>query len=217
MASGSEPNLAREPRQGLSRRERKKREVRARIVDAAVQLFDQHGVGHTTVGSICDRVDIAHKTFFNYFPSKQDLLREVARQSLERLLRELDEVRKSRASTPERLQEFFGRIADDALQAGPMHRELLTEIIHAAHASSTEPEQARRLQAAFASLVRDGRAGGDVTSRHSVHTLTEMVLGAFYALMFNWAHLEDYPLKARAQATARFLGDAVAPRAEEGR
>jgi hypothetical protein len=36
-----------------------------------------------------------------------------------------------------------------------------------------------------------------------------MVLGAFYALMFNWAHLEGYPLRRQARAAASFLGDAL--------
>jgi AcrR family transcriptional regulator len=215
MASASDTILEADGASGLSRRERKKREVRARIVDQAMLLFEQHGLGQTTVAQICERADLAQKTFFNYFPAKQDLLREVAQQSLERLLLGLEEVRRSRGSTPERLLAFFERIAANAEQAGPMHRELLTEIIHAAHGSGSEHELARRLQAAFAALIRDGRSGGDVTTRHSVQTLTEMVLGAFYALMFNWANLEDYPLRKRALATARFLSDAVAPRAED--
>jgi hypothetical protein len=33
--------------------------------------------------------------------------------------------------------------------------------------------------------------------------------------MFNWANLEDYSLRTRALAIARFLSDAVAPRAED--
>ena len=42
-----------------------------------------------------------------------------------------------------------------------------------------------------------------------------MVLGAFYALMFNWAHREGYALRKQALAAARFLGDALAAGEEE--
>jgi hypothetical protein len=87
----------------------------------------------------------------------------------------------------------------------------LTEIIHVAHAERSEPEQARRLHAAFGALVRDGRADGDVSREDSLATQTEMLLGAFYALMFNWAHLEEYPLRRQAAAAARFLARALAP------
>ncbi|MFP8874097.1 MAG: TetR family transcriptional regulator [Myxococcota bacterium] len=59
----------------LGRRERRKLETRARIVAAATELFVEKGFPATKVAEICARVDIAHKTFFNYFPSKQHLLR----------------------------------------------------------------------------------------------------------------------------------------------
>ena len=36
-----------------------------------------------------------------------------------------------------------------------------------------------------------------------------MLMGAFYVLMFNWAHLDDYSLRERALATAGFLADSV--------
>jgi hypothetical protein len=90
-----------------------------------------------------------------------------------------------------------------------MHRELLTEMIHVAQDTGSEPEQARRLHAAFGALLRDGRAAGDVSKEDSLLTQTEMLLGAFYALMFNWAHLEDYPLRRQAAAAARFLSRAL--------
>jgi hypothetical protein len=65
--------------------------------------------------------------------------------------------------------------------------------------------------------VRDGIAAGEVTRRHSFETLTEMILGSYYALMFNWANLDGYPIAARSRAAAAFLADALAPRADEPR
>ena len=62
----------------LSRRERRKLEVRGRILKAAGDLFTQHGFQATKVAEICEQADIAQKTFFNHFPSKQHLLREIA-------------------------------------------------------------------------------------------------------------------------------------------
>jgi hypothetical protein len=69
---------------------------------------------------------------------------------------------------------------------------------------------ARALRDAFGALVADGLAAGDVTRAPTPETLTDMVLGAFYVLMFNWAHLEGYALRRQALAAARFLGDAMA-------
>ena len=66
------------PSGGLTRRERRKLELRGRILEAARELFAEQGFGETRVADVCERADIAQKTFFNYFPSKLDLLREIA-------------------------------------------------------------------------------------------------------------------------------------------
>ncbi|MCP2169435.1 transcriptional regulator, TetR family [Goodfellowiella coeruleoviolacea] len=57
-----------------SRRERKKRETRQRIVAAAVRLFGEQGYEQTTVAQIAAAADVDPKTFFNYFPSKDEVL-----------------------------------------------------------------------------------------------------------------------------------------------
>jgi hypothetical protein len=61
--------------------------------------------------------------------------------------------------------------------------------------------------------VGDGLALGDVTTRHAPETLTEMIMGAYYALMFNWANLDGYRIHERARAAARFLAEALASEA----
>ena len=65
---------------GLSRRERRKREVHDRILEAAVERFEQSGFEGTKVDEICEAADVAQKTFFNHFPTKQHLFREHPRQ-----------------------------------------------------------------------------------------------------------------------------------------
>ncbi len=194
----------------LSRRERRKLEVRGRILEAAVALFDAQGVEATRVTEICERADVAHKTFFNHFTSKQQLLREIAHEALLELLARIEEVTRQPLSTRGRLELYFGQVAEHAAEAGPMARELLSEMIRIGHEEG--PQEARRIHDAFERMVRAGLKAGDIDSRHGVETLTEMIMGAYYALMFNWAHLEGYPLHRQAKAAAAFLADALCPR-----
>jgi AcrR family transcriptional regulator len=203
------------PGAGTSRRERRKQEVRSRILEASVALFDAKGIEATTVVEICEQADVAHKTFFNHFTSKAQMLRLVAEYALGQLLVDIEEARKQPLSSRERIRHFFETIAENAEQAGPMHRELLSEIVHAAHESGTESEQARALHDAFGSLVLDGRAEGDLCDRHDSQTQTEMLMGAFYVLMFNWANLDGYPLRKRALAMAEFLADSMTASMED--
>jgi len=152
--------------QDLGRRERRKLELRNRILEASIALFRDRGVSDTTVNDISERADVAQN-------------------------------------------RFFETLADNADEAGPMQRELLTEIVHIAHQSGTEPEQARQLQAAFGAIVERGLASGDIVAGHSSETLTETLMGTFYVLMFNWANLDGYSFRDHAMAMAHFLADSM--------
>jgi AcrR family transcriptional regulator len=85
-------------------RERKKQRTREAIVDAALRLFAERGFEATTVADIAAAADIAPRTFFGYFRSKEDVV--------------FDDFDETRASLAARLLERQeGESAIDALRA----------------------------------------------------------------------------------------------------
>ncbi|MFB9204886.1 TetR/AcrR family transcriptional regulator [Nonomuraea spiralis] len=56
----------------VGRRERKKQATRAALREAALRLSLSHGVENVTVEQIAGEADIALRTFFNYFSSKEE-------------------------------------------------------------------------------------------------------------------------------------------------
>jgi len=67
-----EPDPSPTPVTGL--RERKKLRTRAAIQKEALRLFLEKGFQATTIDEIAAAVEISPSTFFNYFPSKEDVV-----------------------------------------------------------------------------------------------------------------------------------------------
>jgi AcrR family transcriptional regulator len=67
------------------KRETGKLERRDRLYDAAVTLFREQGYENTTVDQITRQAGVAKGTFFNYFPTKDALLRYVGAREIGRL------------------------------------------------------------------------------------------------------------------------------------
>lgn len=56
------------------RREQHKAATRQALQTAALRLFQQHGYAQTTVRDIAQHAGVTERTFFRYFPSKEDLV-----------------------------------------------------------------------------------------------------------------------------------------------
>jgi len=198
-----------------SRRERKKLALHGRILEVAAELFSEYGFADAKVAEICERADVAEKTFFNHFASKHELLREVANASLDDLLVDVESARKTGLTTAARLEHFFALTAERVAQGGAMHKELVNELVHAVHRMPDKSQHARRLHAACEALVRDGLAAGELTRRHAPETLAQMILGTYYVLIFDYVNLDDHPIREQAAKAARCLADALAAKPGE--
>lgn len=191
-----------------SRRERRRVEVRDRIVESALLLFETQGYEATTVAEIVRRADIAYGTFFNHFPSKLHLLREVADHSMRDLFENLEEIRKQPGDFAEHLVLLFESSAERTLAKGPQMRELISAMMALAF-PETAGNDDRRIRLAFGQLLEDGARRGDVREDVDFETLLEVVVGAWYSMFFSWVHFDDYPLRERAMKAARFLAQTL--------
>ncbi|GAA4586054.1 hypothetical protein GCM10023194_30940 [Planotetraspora phitsanulokensis] len=76
-----------------SRRERKKRLTRERIIAAALRLFDEQGYEQTTLAQIAAAADVDPKTFSSYFRGKDEVLFVDVERNFDMLLGALAERR----------------------------------------------------------------------------------------------------------------------------
>lgn len=125
------------------RRAQRKRETRAALHRAALELARDEGVPAATVDRIAERAGVSPRTFFNYFPTKEDALAGVDPQ------------------LPQQLAEaLLARPSDE-----PLVTSLRTVILEQMRTASREPgtwrlraEVARDLPSISAAALGNGAA-----------------------------------------------------------
>ncbi len=118
MNSSNATEQADQAQAGL--RQRKKESSRRAIEDAAWELFAEKGYEETSINDIAERADVAPRTFFRYFPTKE----AVMYPQFEELLQSVrDAFRKRPADEPvitslfESLDVLAGSLEGDASRA----------------------------------------------------------------------------------------------------
>lgn len=69
-----------------------RRQMEARIFDAAIRLFDERGYDDTAVEEICAEAQVGRATFFRYFETKSGLIRELDQRAAARILQQIEEL-----------------------------------------------------------------------------------------------------------------------------
>ena len=187
---------------GETRRERRKREVHDRIVEAAIALFERQGFAEH------------HRARDRRYRRRggEDLLQPLPHQAApDRGAgararwcgdRRSCSTRARPGATPrERLQHFFERAADEAESGSRrLARELILEWIRVSQVDNAED---RRLHEAFAALF-----AGEGSARER-DFLADMAVATYTGILINWVSRSDYPLRERLLAAARLLCAAV--------
>ncbi|MBK8288809.1 MAG: TetR/AcrR family transcriptional regulator [Cellvibrionales bacterium] len=63
-----------------ARRERRAQEVKARMVNAGIELLANRELDAFSIEEICELADVAKKTFYNYFSNKEALFADLIQQ-----------------------------------------------------------------------------------------------------------------------------------------
>lgn len=192
------------------RRNRRKLEVEARILEASEALFEDRGYEDVKVAEICERADVAYGTFFNHFSEKKDVLRALAQRSVDEVARRLDALAKQDGSIEDLLVELFEGAALTYRDLGRGRRTLVGRLQAIAYAEAgAESEQ--RYHDAFERFLAQGVALGKVRDDVPIVTLADVLASTFASLSISFVHFEDFPIRERSSSAARFLAHSFRP------
>jgi AcrR family transcriptional regulator len=132
----------------MGHRERKKEQTRRAIENAALRLFSERGFSATTISDIAAAADIAPRTFFAYFPSKEDVVFGHFDEYAASLQQRLD-VRDPDETTFDALRAWIGDLIDadpEEAERGAIRKQLTCDN------ESLEAHQ-RHLMSRFEALI----------------------------------------------------------------
>ena len=164
-------------------REKNRTEVRARLVAAALELFADQGFDAVTIDAIAARAKVSRRTFFRYFPTKEDVVME---RRVEQLSRFRDLLRAGSQEAPfEQVRSAFEALAGDYKA---MRRRVLVE--HALFAASPsllkrDLEIDRLFEVEIGAAL--ARTAASVSSRRRARLCAAAVMGVLRVVIEEWA------------------------------
>ena len=193
----------------LTRRERRKLEVRTRIYTAARGLFAKQGFDATTVDEIAEIADVAPATFFNHFHSKQAIVTLMTGEVVEHLHAILVESLVGPGPSLERLSRFVARAAHDISENRDAARETLLELMRLDATPDGPHPYLERLFEPFVDLIAEGQRGHEIRDDHDAAFLSQMTVGMLNSAITNWLSNPDYPVEAGLGEAADFAIDTL--------
>jgi AcrR family transcriptional regulator len=170
----------------LSRRERKKLETRQGLLEAALALFHEKGYEATTVEEITEQADVAKGTFFNYFPSKEALLDELAVWRVEQLRAALDVTEGAPASPVSRIKLLLQLLHQQHAHDLQLARQALARRL--CHPSSpSRGARRRRLFGFLTELVQEAQACGEMRADVKAELVSDLLRLLYFRQMATWS------------------------------
>jgi AcrR family transcriptional regulator len=188
----------------VTRFELRRRRNRQALIEAAIDLFQQRGIRGAKLEDICAVADVAPRTFFNHFETREHLYAAIAEQRAEQSAAVFDAVAEDPRPIGKRLPELFGRLAD-YLAARPLYRELVAEMLRIRTEGGSEVVRNGSLGRAAERLIASGVARGEITDRIRSEVLADLMLGAINIALANWSASSTYPLERELRDSADAL------------
>ncbi len=166
------------------RRERKKAQLRQRIVDTAIKMFRERGYEQTRIEDINESLDISRTTFFRYFPSKDVVLRDFVSALRSGVLKTS---LAGDGPVAERLRNFYLTMAQ-RWQADPSvaRAMILTAITNPVRSPGYRDRYVSQFQP-LAELLAEGQRRGEITRDFSARQLTMFLESLTYSVIGIWA------------------------------
>jgi len=191
--------------QPVGKRETGKTERRERLYEAALSLFRSQGYEKTTVDQITQRAGVAKGTFFNYFPTKDAILRYLSTREIGRLSSAVLLNGNGSVSSVGKLKRFMVALADSLesdrdLVCLMFRRGISVPDLFAGDAGGFS------LQSMSSLLIRQAQRSGEINRDLDPDMLAAALDALYLQQVVRWCESDrDYPLAERLSGIVDLL------------
>ncbi|MGA2348828.1 MAG: TetR family transcriptional regulator [Terracidiphilus sp.] len=175
-----------------SLRARQRQQTRSEIVRVAFDLFGKHGFEKVSVEMIAAMAGVSRATFFNYFPQKELILREVAAARAEKLQNILGDLQSAgRSPSSESILQLILKLSEENARITLHSKKLMLEAIF--HQVSHKTMIGARDQAVGA--IQQFLAAIAGIKKSKAKALAETLMAIYVATMLEWLMRDAVPQK----------------------
>ena len=153
-------------------------DARTRVLDAAVDLFAEHGYDGTSVSQVITRAGVAKGGFYHHFASKEALLYEVYGDLIGRQLAGMDEILARRLPPADTLRALIADLVETTAASARPALVFWREMHRLGDERTAEYRRARRrYHDTVRRLIREAQAAGAFAAVASADTVTFTIFG----------------------------------------
>ena len=168
----------------LSRREIRRDKRRTRIRDAAFELFERQGFEATTIDQIAALADVGKGTFFNYFPTKQNVLTDYYARLSAEFINNAENIKTGNAQ--KRFAKLFHSIETTLRREGQMVDVLYPEVFKQPKLIALDENIEERVSVLYAGWLEADKGKKKLRDDFDTTLAVRLIFDIWSATLRNW-------------------------------
>ena len=168
----------------LSRREIRRDKRRTQIRDAAFELFERQGFEATTIDQIAALADVGKGTFFNYFPTKQNVLTDYYARLSAEFINNAENIKTGNAQ--KRFAKLFHSIETTLRREGQMVDVLYPEVFKQPKLIALDEDIEERVSVLYAGWLESDKDKKKLRDDFDTALAVRLIFDIWSATLRNW-------------------------------
>jgi AcrR family transcriptional regulator len=200
----------------LNMRERKKEATKSKIQQVTIALIHEYGYAATTMQLVAEKADVALRTLYNYYPSKEAIVGSFMRDAVRVQEEQHWEALMSLQTTYERLVLVCKKTAQWTVEHPVLSEIYASDPRNYCYSAANEVPRSG-LEELAARIFEMGQEQGEIAKSFAVGVLVRQFMGILYQSILTWLGNQAYDLFTLFREGIEVLFDGIKVRQVETR